>query len=344
MKKRFKLTPITKRRWAVFKKNKRGYFSMWIFVSFFMISLFAEIIANDKPLLIIKDHKFYFPAFLVYTEKEFGGYFETEADYTDPEVEKLIQKESFIIYPPIKFSFDTINFKRDEVFPAPPSSENLLGTDDHGRDILVRLIYGFRVSVIFGLSLSAISSIIGIIVGAIQGYYGGKVDMIGQRFMEIWSGLPMIYVLIIISSFMEPGFLVVLGIMLLFSWMGLVDVVRAEFLKCRNLEYVNAARAMGLSDKTIIFRHVLPNAFVSAITFLPFILNGSITTLTSLDFLGFGLPPGSPALGELLAQGKTNLHAPWIGISAFLTLASTLSLLVFIGEGLRDAFDPRNNI
>lgn len=344
MKKRFKLTPITKRRWAVFKKNKRGYFSMWIFVSFFIISLFAEIIANDKPLLIIKDHKFYFPAFLVYTEKEFGGYFETEADYTDPEVEKLIQKDSFIIYPPIKFSFDTINFKRDEVFPAPPSSENLLGTDDHGRDILVRLIYGFRVSVIFGLSLSAISSIIGIIVGAIQGYYGGKVDMIGQRFMEIWSGLPMIYVLIIISSFMEPGFLVVLGIMLLFSWMGLVDVVRAEFLKCRNLEYVNAARAMGLSDKTIIFRHVLPNAFVSAITFLPFILNGSITTLTSLDFLGFGLPPGSPALGELLAQGKTNLHAPWIGISAFLTLASTLSLLVFIGEGLRDAFDPRNNI
>lgn len=317
---------------------------MWIFVSFFIISLFAEIIANDKPLLIIKDHKFYFPAFSIYTEKEFGGYFETEADYTDPEVEKLIQKDSFIIYPPIKFSFDTINFKRDEVFPAPPSSENLLGTDDHGRDILVRLIYGFRVSVIFGLSLSAISSIIGIIVGAIQGYYGGKVDMIGQRFMEIWSGLPMIYVLIIISSFMEPGFLVVLGIMLLFSWMGLVDVVRAEFLKCRNLEYVNAARAMGLSDKTIIFRHVLPNAFVSAITFLPFILNGSITTLTSLDFLGFGLPPGSPALGELLAQGKTNLHAPWIGISAFLTLASTLSLLVFIGEGLRDAFDPRNNI
>lgn len=337
------MSPLTKRRFMVFRKNRRGYISLIIFLSFFILSLLSEIIANEKPLFVHFQDKNFFPVFITYSETDFGGFFETEADYTDPYVVSLIENKGFILWPLIRFSYNTVNFNRNEAFPAGPSRENWLGTDENGRDILARLIYGFRTSVLFGLSLASISSVIGIFAGAVQGYYGGIIDLAGQRFMEIWSGLPMIYLLIIISSFIEPGFWVILGIMLLFSWMGLVDIVRAEFLKCRNMDYVRAARALGLSDRVIIFRHVLPNAFVATLSFLPFILSGAITTLTSLSFLGFGLPPGSPALGELLAQGKNNLQAPWIGISSFMILSLILVLLVFIGEAVRDAFDPRHN-
>jgi microcin C transport system permease protein len=324
-----------------FRANRRGYWSLWIFLFLFVFSLGAEFIANDKPLLVYYDSSFYFPVFKEYPETTFGGLFQTETEYRDPYVQELIKEKGWMLWPSIRYSYDTINYNLDVPAPAPPSSENWLGTDDHGRDVLARLIYGFRVSVLFGLALTFFSSIIGVVVGAFQGYYGGKIDILGQRFIEIWSGLPVLFLLIILSSFVQPNFWWLLGIMLLFSWMALVDLVRAEFLRGRNLEYVRAAKALGLGDLAIMFKHVLPNAMVATITFLPFILNGSITTLTSLDFLGFGLPVGSASLGELLAQGKANLHAPWIGISAFATLSIMLSLLVFIGEAARDAFDPR---
>ena len=314
---------------------------MWIFLALFFVTLFAEFIANDRPIVVRYADGWYFPVFVDYPETTFSGEFPTPADYRDPAVAKLISEKGWMVWPLIPFSYSTINYDLPSPAPSPPSSVNWLGTDDQGRDVLARLIYGFRISVLFGLTLTALSSLIGVAAGAVQGYFGGLVDLGFQRFIEIWSGLPVLYLLIIMASFIEPNFWWLLGLMLLFSWMGLVDVVRAEFLRARNFDYVRAARALGVSDLVIILRHVLPNATVATITFLPFILNGSITTLTSLDFLGFGLPPGSPSLGELLAQGKSNLQAPWLGLTAFFVLASMLSLLIFVGEAVRDAFDPR---
>ena len=335
------MSPISKRRIQYFRSNKRGFWSLWIFIFLFFISLIAEIIANDKPLLVIFDNKLYFPIFETVSEIEFGGEFATEAYYKDKYVQELIDnKDGKIFWPLVKYSFDTINYNLPTAAQSYPTFENFFGTDDQGRDVFARLIYGFRISVLFGLLLTTLSSIVGIAAGAIQGYYGGNIDILGQRFIEIWSGLPVLFLLIILSSFVEPNFWWLLLIMLLFSWMGLVGVVRAEFLRGRNLEYVRAARALGLSNYRIMKKHILPNAMVATMTFMPFILSGSITTLTALDFLGFGLPPGSPSLGELLAQGKANLHAPWLGIAGFSIIAIQLSLLVFIGEGIRDAFDP----
>ncbi|MGM0646303.1 MAG: ABC transporter permease [Thermodesulfobacteriota bacterium] len=334
--------PLSKRRWTAFTANKRGYWSLWIFGVLFLLSLGAEGIANDKPLVVYFQNEMYFPVLQAYPETTFGGDFPSEADYRDPFVQRLIQKEGWMLWPPIRYSYDTINYNLSQPAPSPPSLENWLGTDDHGRDVLARLIYGFRVSVLFGLVLTALSTAVGVAVGAVQGYFGGKIDILGQRFLEIWSGLPVLFVLIILSSFVQPSFWWILGIMLLFSWMPLVDLVRAEFLRTRNMEFVLAARALGVRHTMLMAKHILPNAMVATLTFLPFLLNGSITTLTSLDFLGFGLPAGSASLGELLAQGKANLHAPWIGISSFTALAGLLTLLVFIGEGARDAFDPRH--
>ena len=310
----------------------------------FGISLFSEFIFNDKPILIFYDGGFYTPVFTAYPETAYGGEFETEAEYRDPYVSNLIEEKGWILWPLVSYSYDTINYNLTEPAPSPPSSENWLGTDDQARDVLARTVYGFRVSVLFALSLTLISSVIGVVVGAMQGFYGGKFDLISQRMLEVWSGLPVLFLLIILSSIVQPSFWWLLGIMLLFSWMALVDVVRAEFLRGRNLEYVKAAKALGVSDTKIMFSHILPNAMVATITYMPFILTGAITTLTSLDFLGFGLPPGSASLGELLSQAKANIHAPWLGLSAFLVLSTMLTLLVFVGEAVRDAFDPRNNI
>ncbi len=337
----FQLTPINQRRFQRFKSNRRGWYSLWFFLILFFLSLFAELLANDKPLMVKYDGQFYFPIFKVYAETEFGGDLPTEADYRDEFVVELIEEKGWLVYPPIPFSYDTINYDLSSPAPSSPDAVNWLGTDDQGRDVLARVIYGFRISVLFGLALTLFSSVIGVIAGALQGYYGGKTDLFGQRFIEIWSSLPTLFLLIILSSIVKPNFWWLLGIMLLFSWMSLVPVVRAEFLRGRNLEYVKAAKAMGLHDRGIMFRHILPNAMVATITFLPFILTGSITTLTALDFLGFGLPPGSPSLGELVSQGKSNLQAPWLGIAAFVVLSLMLTLLVFIGEAFRDAFDPR---
>lgn len=341
---KFKLTPINKRRLQVFKAHKRGYYSLWIFLVLFGLSLFAEFITNDKPLLVYYDNGIYMPVFKVYPETTFGGEFPTEAEYRDEFVQELINEKGWLLWPPIRFSYDTINYSLDQPAPSPPNSANLLGTDDQARDVVARVVYGFRISVLFGLTLTIVSSIVGVAVGALQGFYGGKVDLLGQRFIEIWGSMPRLYLLIILSSIVVPNFWWLLGIMLLFSWMALVDVVRAEFLRGRNLEYVRAARALGLRNRGIMFRHILPNAMVATMTFLPFILTGAITTLTALDFLGFGLPPGSPSLGELVAQGKANLQAPWLGISAFMVLSVMLTLLVFIGEAARDAFDPRKTL
>jgi len=336
-----KITPLTRRRLDSFRRNRRGFWSLWIFLAVFLVTLFAEFIANDRPILVHFNGAWYFPVFADYPETTFGGEFPTAADYRDPAVKKLITAQGWMLWPVIPFSYGTINYDLPSPAPSPPSRVNWLGTDDQGRDVLARLIYGFRISVLFGLVLTALSSVIGVAAGAVQGYFGGLIDLGFQRFIEIWSGLPMLYLLIIMASFIEPSFWWLLGLMLLFSWMSLVDVVRAEFLRARNFDYVRAARALGVSNRLIILRHVLPNATVATITFLPFILNGAITTLTSLDFLGFGLPPGSPSLGELLAQGKANLQAPWLGLTAFFVLASMLSLLIFVGEAVRDAFDPR---
>src|SRR5271165_6541595 len=336
-----RITPLTRRRLDSFRANRRGFWSLWIFIAVFLVTLFAEFLANDRPILVRFDGAWYFPVFIDYSETVFGGEFPTTADYGDPAVEKLIAAKGWMLWPLIPFSYRTINYDLPSPAPSPPSRVNWLGTDDQGRDVLARLIYGFRISVLFGLTLTAASSVIGVAAGAVQGYFGGLIDLGFQRFMEIWSGLPVLYLLIIMASFIEPNFWLLLALMLLFSWMSLVDVVRAEFLRARNFDYVRAARALGVPDRVIILRHVLPNATVATITFLPFILNGSITTLTSLDFLGFGLPPGSASLGELLAQGKSNLQAPWLGLTAFFVLATMLSLLIFVGEAVRDAFDPR---
>ena len=337
----FTITPITRRRLTNFRRNQRGFWSLWLFLALFTLSLFAEFIANDKPLLVRYDGQFYTPVFVSYPETAFGGDFLTETNYRDPVVKELIAEKGWMVWAPVRYSYDTINYGLDQPAPAPPSLDNWLGTDDQGRDVVARMIYGFRISVLFGLTLTVLSSMIGVAAGAVQGYFGGLVDLLFQRFMEIWSGLPVLYLLIILASVVEPSFWWLLGLMLLFSWMGLVGVVRAEFLRARNFDYVRAAKALGATDWVIMFKHVLPNAMVATLTFLPFILNGSITTLTALDFLGFGLPVGSPSLGELLAQGKANLQAPWLGFTAFFVLAIMLSLLIFIGEAVRDAFDPR---
>ncbi len=335
------MTPLTQRRLVQFKANRRGYVSFWIFLFLFFTTLFAEFIANDKPLLLKYDNHYYFPVFKEYSEKTFGGDFETEANYRDSFVRNLIDKKGWMIWPPIPYSYNTVNYDLPVPTPAPPSLENWLGTDDQGRDVLARLIYGFRISVLFGLTLTLCSSVVGVAAGATQGYFGGLTDLLFQRFIEVWSGMPVLYLLIILASLVQPNFWWLLSLMLIFSWMALVPVVRAEFLRARNLDYVKAASALGLSTPRIIVRHLLPNAMVATLTFMPFILNGSITTLTSLDFLGFGLPLGSPSLGEMLNQGKNNLQAPWLGITVFIVLAMMLTLLIFIGEAVRDAFDPR---
>ncbi|MFC4260486.1 ABC transporter permease [Marinobacter lacisalsi] len=337
------LSPIQRRRFENFRRNRRGYWSLWLFLILFLLSMGAELIANDRPLMISYQDQLYFPVVQSIPEETFGGFLPSEANYRDSFIAEEINSNGWMLWPPIRFSYETVNYDLDEPSPAPPSAENWLGTDDQARDVAARVIYGFRLSVLFGLILTFLSCIVGVAVGALQGYYGGKVDLLGQRFVEIWSGLPVLFLLIILSAILQPNFWWLLGIMLLFSWMGLVDVVRAEFLRARNLEYVKAARALGLGNRKIMFRHILPNAMVATLTFLPFILTGAITGLTSLDFLGFGLPPGSPSLGELIYQAKENLHAPWLAASAFFSLAIMLTLLVFVGEAVRDAFDPRKN-
>ena len=362
---RFTLSPLNKRRWQNFKTNRRGYWSLWIFLVLFFVTLFAEFIANDKPLYISFAGKSYFPVVFTYPETTFGGDFETAADYRDPYLQKLIaDKAGWMIWPPIRYSYSTHNLDLPTPAPSPPTwmlteaqcksvvarkglkscsdlEYNWLGTDDQGRDVLARLIYGFRISVLFGLILTAFSSVVGVAAGAVQGYFGGWTDLLFQRFIEIWTSVPELYLLLIISSVLVPGFFVLLGILLLFSWVRLVGLVRAEFLRGRNFEYIQAARALGVSNAVIMFRHLLPNAMVATLTFLPFIMSSSVMTLTALDFLGFGLPPGSPSLGELLSQGKANVQAPWLGLTGFFTVALMLSLLIFVGEAVRDAFDPR---
>jgi len=333
--------PITRRRIENFMRNRRAYASLLLFLIFFIISLFADFIANDRPLVIKYEKRLYFPIFREYPETTFGGMLEITADYHDPFVIELIKEKGWMIWPIIPYRYSTIDYNLEVPAPAPPSRTHWLGTDELGRDVLAIIIYGFRVSVLFGLILTVLSSTIGIFAGAVQGYFGGLLDLLFQRFIEMWSSVPVLYLLIIITSIIEPSFGLLLLVLLIFHWLSLVGVVRAEFLRARNYDFVRAARALGVRNITIMFRHILPNAMVSTLTFLPFILNGSIVALTSLDFLGLGLPPGSASLGRLLAAGKANLQAPWLGISSFIVLAVMLSLLIFIGEGVRDAFDPR---
>jgi microcin C transport system permease protein len=361
------ISPLNERRWQIFKAHARGYWSLWIFLVLFVLSLFAEFIANDRPLMVNYEGHYYFPVFKSYPETAFGGIFETEAVYRDPAVKQMIDdKGGWVLWAPIRFSYNSQNKNPPMAFPVKPTwmltaedcakaieggfhpcdhtlEWNWLGTDDQGRDVVARVIYGFRLSVLFGLVLTLISSVVGVAAGAVQGYFGGWTDLLFQRFIEIWTSVPQLYLLIIIAAVIEPNFWILLGILLAFSWVALVGVVRAEFLRARNFEYVMAARALGVSNMRIIFKHLLPNAMVATLTFMPFILNGSISTLTSLDFLGVGLPAGSPSLGELLAQGKDNLQAPWLGLTAFFVIAIMLSLLIFIGEAVRDALDPRKS-
>jgi microcin C transport system permease protein len=334
-------SPLTQRRISQFKANRRGYWSLWIFGVLFFIVIFAEFLANDKPLLVSYEGKWYMPIFQTYPETHWGGKFQTATNYRDVYVKNIIEKKGWMIFPPIPYHISTVNFNLTVPAPSPPSAENWLGTDDQGRDVLARLIYGFRVSIFFGLILTFFSSIIGVVAGATQGYFGGRFDLICQRFIEIWSGLPILFLLIILSSIIEPNFWLLLGVMLIFNWMSLVAVVRAEFFRTRSLDYVRAAEALGVPTWRIMGRHMLPNAMVATVTYLPFILNGSITMLTTLDFLGFGLPPGSASLGELLTQGKNHVQSIWLGLTGFFSLALLLSLLIFIGEAVRDAFDPR---
>ncbi len=335
------LSPVTLRRLQNFRANRRGWWSLWLFLLLLAVTLPAEFVANDRPIVMSYKDTLYWPVFHAYPETTFiADGFQTEADFRDPYLREVIERDGWMLMPPIPYSYRTINYDIPTA-PSPPSGKNWLGVDDQGRDVLARLIYGFRLSILFALVLTICSSAIGILAGAVQGYFGGMTDLLFQRFIEIWGGLPILYLLIILASIVEPNFWWLLGILLLFSWMDLVPVVRAEFLRTRNFDYVRAARALGVPEFTIMRRHVLPNALVATLTFLPFILNGSVTVLTSLDFLGFGLPPGSPSLGELLAQGKNNPAAPWLGITGFAILAVLLTLLIFIGEAVRDAFDPR---
>jgi microcin C transport system permease protein len=335
------LSPMTRRRLHNFRANRRGWWSFWVFLVLFVLSLGAELIANDKPLLVHYKDDWYAPFAVNYAETTFGGDFPTEADYRDPYLRGLIAADGWMVWPPIPYSYDTVVRDLDRPAPSPPSAQNWLGTDDQARDVMARLIYGFRLSVLFGLTLTLLSSAIGIAAGAVQGFYGGWVDLSFQRFIEIWAGMPQLYLLLILASVIQPTFTILLLFLLLFSWMGLVGVVRAEFLRARNFDYVRAARALGVGNAVLMFKHILPNAMVATLTFMPFILSGSVTVLASLDFLGFGLPPGSPSLGELVQQGKNNLQAPWLGLTAFFVLSIMLTLLVFVGEAVRDAFDPR---
>ena len=339
------VSPLTRRRWAAFRANRRGYYSLLLFALLFTVTLFAEFIANDRPLVISHGDALYFPLFFTYAETEFGGEFEVEADYRENYVQRLIDDSGgWMLWPPIRFSHDTIDYYLPGPAPYPPSRGHWLGTDNYSKDVLASLIYGARLSFLFGLVLTFLSSIIGVCIGGVQGYFGGKVDLVGQRLVEIWTGLPVLFILITVASVVESNVFWLLGILVAFSWMSLVGVVRAEFLRARNFQYVMAARAVGAGDLHIMIRHVLPNAMVATLTFLPFILTGSVTLLTSLDFLGFGLPSDAPSLGRLLAQGRTNIHAPWLGLTAFATLAVMLTLLIFAGEAARDAFDPRRNV
>ncbi len=336
------LSPVSARRLALFRANRRGYWSLWLFLLLFGTSLFAEFIANDRPLLIRFDGAFFAPVLRDYSEDAFGPEFlPTEADFSDPVLLKAIEAKGWMLWPPLRYSYATTVKDLPTPSPAPPSWRNPLGTDDQARDVLARVIYGFRLSVLFGFTLTAIASVVGIVAGAVQGYYGGLTDLLFQRFIEIWNGMPELYLLIILGSIVTPGFWVLLIFLLLFRWMNLTGVVRAEFLRSRNLDYVRAAHALGVSDIVIMWRHILPNAMVATLTWLPFILSGSVTLLSTLDFLGFGLPPGSASLGELVAQAKNNLQAPWLGVTAFLVLGGVLTLLIFVGEAVRDAFDPR---
>ncbi|MFB2552595.1 ABC transporter permease [Ensifer soli] len=358
------LSPVNRRRWQNFKANRRGYWSFWIFLVLFVLSLFAEFIANDRPLVASYRGEILFPVLVNYPEEKFGGFL-AETDYRSDFIREEIEANGWMVWPPVRYSYGTANSniphsaptapfwlmdaaERCSGYPQGPEDPNCtlgnlnwLGTDDQARDVTARMIYGFRISVLFGLALTIASAVVGVTAGAVQGYFGGWTDLILQRFIEIWSSMPVLYILLIIAAILPPGFFVLLGIMLLFSWVGFVGVVRAEFLRARNFEYVRAARALGVGDRTIMWRHLLPNAMVATLTFLPFILSGSITTLTSLDFLGFGMPPGSPSLGEMIAQGKSNLQAPWLGLTAFVVMSVMLSLLIFVGEATRDAFDPR---
>ncbi|MQU45630.1 ABC transporter permease [Pseudomonas helleri] len=339
----FTLSPLGRRRLAHFKANRRGWWSLWLFVGLFVLCLGGELIANDKPLAVHYKDNWYFPIVSHYSETDFGGELPFEPDYSSDYVRKLITDQGgWMLFAPIPFSYDTVNYDLKEPAPSPPSATNWLGTDEQARDVLARVIFGARISILFALILTAVSALIGITAGALQGFYGGLVDLIGQRLQEVWSGLPVLYLLIILSGFVAPSFWWLLGIMALFSWLALVDVVRAEFLRGRNLEYVKAARALGLTNGALMRRHILPNAMTSTLTYIPFILTGAIATLTALDFLGFGMPPGTASLGELIGQAKRNLQAPWLGLTAFCVLALILSLLVFIGEACRDAFDPRS--
>ncbi len=335
-------SPLTRRRFALFRANKRAFYSLWVFLALFVVTLCAEFIANDKPIVLTYHGKVLFPVMQYYSDKYFGGDFDAEADYRDPFIQgKLDTAKSWAVWPLIPYSAYSINYATLKPAPGKPTGDNWLGTDDQGRDVLARLIYGFRISVLFGLALTVTSSIIGIFAGAVQGYFGGKTDLIFQRIIEIWGGLPELFVLMILASLVEPNFWWLLGILLLFSWMSLTHVVRAEFLRARNFDYVKAARALGVPEWRIAIKHVLPNALVAATTMLPFVMSGAVTALTTLDFLGFGLPIGTPSLGELLLQGKNNPQAPWLGITGFLVIAGLLVLIVFIAEGIRDAYDPR---
>ena len=358
------LSPINRRRWQNFKANRRGYWSLWIFLALFVISLASDFIANDRPLLVSYKGELLTPVLVDYPEEKFGGFL-AETDYRSDYIIGEIEANGWMVWPPVRYSYSTVNSNIPHSAPTAPfwtmskeercsgypqgvddpgcilGNMNWLGTDDQARDVVARMLYGFRISVLFGLILTVASAVIGVTAGAIQGYFGGWTDLILQRVIEIWSSMPVLYILLIIAAILPPGFFVLLGIMLLFSWVSFVGVVRAEFLRARNFEYVRAARALGVNNRTIMWRHLLPNAMVATLTFLPFILSGSIATLTSLDFLGFGMPPGSPSLGELIAQGKNNLQAPWLGLTAFFTMMIMLSLLIFIGEAVRDAFDPR---
>ncbi|MFP9138499.1 ABC transporter permease [Devosia sp. XGJD_8] len=361
------LSPLNARRLANFRANRRGYWSLWIFLALFLATLGSELIANDRPIVASYQGELLFPAFVDYPESRFGGFLAI-TNYRDDFIAAEIEANGWAIWPPIRFSYGTVdgflpysgavapswtmtqaeNCARYPLQVADPNCHwgnfHWLGTDDRGRDVVARLLYGFRISILFGLTLTILSSVIGVVAGAVQGYFGGWVDLLFQRFIEIWTSIPALYLLLIISSVIAPNFWVLLGILLLFSWVSLVGIVRAEFLRGRNFEYIAAARALGVSNITIMFRHLLPNAMVATLTFMPFILSGSVVTLTSLDLLGFGLPPGSPSLGELLAQGKNNLQAPWLGLTGFFTIAIMMTLLVFVGEAVRDAFDPRKSI
>ncbi len=358
------LSPVNQRRWQNFRANRRGYWSLWIFLALFGLSLVGEFFANDRPIVASYKGELLFPVVIDYPEEKFGGFL-AETDYRSDFIRDEIEANGWMIWPPVRYSYQTVNSNIPHSAPTKPfwlmdkeercsaypeglndrncivGNLNWLGTDDQARDVFARMIYGFRLSVLFGLTLTIASAVIGVTAGAVQGYFGGWTDLLMQRFIEIWSSMPVLYILLIIAAILPPGFFILLGIMLLFSWVGFVGVVRAEFLRARNFEYVNAARALGVGNGTIMYRHLLPNAMVATLTFLPFILSGSITTLTSLDFLGFGMPPGSPSLGEMIAQGKSNLQAPWLGLTAFCVMSLMLSLLIFVGEATRDAFDPR---